>query len=51
MSFRSAYSDLKRGRVNYRQTLLRDKTPEEEKKAMDEYYKQIRTQTPANGRK
>jgi hypothetical protein len=39
MSFRSAYSDFKRGRnSNTPQGNFRDPTPEELKRKMDEYY-------------
>lgn len=56
MSFRSVYSDFRRngGRSFTRglnRDLIRDKTPEEEKRLMDEYYKRMRNWTPSNGRK
>lgn len=51
MSFRTAYIDFKRNGTSHNRGLIRDKTPEEEKKMMDEYYKRIRNWTPSNGRK
>lgn len=52
MSFRTAYSSFKYNRISTNSRgLIRDKTPEEQKKMMDEYYKQMRNYTPSNGRK
>lgn len=56
MSFRTAYNDFKRtgGHTHNRgliRGLIRDRTPEEEKRMMDEYYKRMRNWTPSNGRK
>lgn len=52
MSFRTAYNDLKnRNRNSQNRGLIRDKTPEQEKKMMDEYYIRMRKWTPSNGRK
>jgi len=52
MSFRTAYNDFKRNGIkSNNRGLIRDKTPEEEKKIMDEYYKRMRNWTPHNGRK
>lgn len=51
MSFRTAYSSFKSGRKSNRpQGYLRDPTPEEWKKTMDEYYKQ-QSQSRYNGNK
>ena len=45
MSFSKAYSDFKRStRKLANAGLTRDKTPEEHKKIMDEYYKRQRKQ-------
>lgn len=51
MSFRLAYNDFKRKGLSSTYGLIRDKTPEEEKRMMDEYYKRMRNWTPSNGRK
>jgi hypothetical protein len=54
MSFRTAYNDLgnKRTSRGLNRGLIRDKTPKEEKKMMDEYYKKMRGNwTASNGRK
>lgn len=51
MSFRTAYHDFKRNGKTNNSGLIRDKTPEEEKRMMDEYYKRMRNWTPSNGRK
>jgi len=56
MSFRAAYSDFRRNGnsssfTRVRGRGLRDLTPEEEKKKMDEYYIRMRNWTPSNGRK
>lgn len=53
MSFRKAYNDLRnpRNRRGLNRDLIRDKTPEEEKRLMDEYYNRMRNWTPSNGRK
>jgi hypothetical protein len=49
MSFRTAYSSFKQGkRASKPQGYLRDPTPEEWKKTMDEYYKQ-QSQSRYNG--
>ena len=49
MSFRTAYSNFKSGRRPSRpQGLLRDPTPEQWKKQMDEYY--IQQMRKKNGR-
>ncbi len=51
MSFRTAYSSVKSGRTSSKpQGLLRDPTPEEWKKTMDEYYKK-QSQSRYNGNK
>ena len=50
MSFRTAYSSFKSGRrASKPQGLLRDPTPEEWKRRMDEYYVQQLQQKP-NGK-
>jgi hypothetical protein len=52
MSFRSAYRDVKNYRATpKKQALFRDKTPEQEKHMMDQYYIRMRNWTPSNGRK
>ena len=51
MSFRTAYHDFKRNGNRNNSGLIRDKTPEEEKQLLDEYYKRMRNWTPSNGRK
>lgn len=51
MSFRTAYNDLKNRSNGLNRGLIRDKTPEQEKKIMDEYYKRMRQWTLSNGRK
>ena len=55
MSFRTAYYDSRRKSYSksrgLNQGLHRDRTPEEEKRMMDEYYKRMRNWTPSNGRK
>jgi hypothetical protein len=50
MSFRTAYSDFRRGkrRTSRSQGYFRDPTPEEWQKTMDEYFK--REQNKKNGR-
>ena len=52
MSFGVAYTAV---RLNRRKTttrgLIRDYTPEQEKKMMDDYYKRMRSWTPSNGSK
>ena len=47
MSFRAAYHSVKHNSRNSSKNnrgLIRDKTPEEEKKMMDDYYKRTRKQ-------
>ena len=51
MSFRTAHNDFKRNGHTHNRGLIRDKTPEEEKKTLDEHYKRMRNWTPSNGRK
>ena len=51
MSFRAAYHNLKRGNSTPNRALIRDRTPAEEKRNMDEYYQRMRNWTPSNGRK
>ena len=56
MSFRTAHNDLRnrsRNNCNHglNRGLFRDKTAEEEKRMIDEYYKRMRNWTPSNGRK
>lgn len=52
MSFRTAYSDFKSGKrssySNRTPALIRDKTPEEEKKMMDDYYIRMRKLSPSS---
>lgn len=52
MSFGVAYTAVKQGRRRTTSRgLIRDYTPEQEKKMMDDYYKRMRNWTPSNGRK
>lgn len=54
MSFRTAYNDFKRNGITRNRNnsgLIRDRTPQEEKQILDEYYKRMRNWTPSNGRK
>jgi hypothetical protein len=51
MSFRTAYHDFKRNGHTHTRALIRDKTPDEEKKMLDEYYKRMQNWKPINERK
>ena len=52
MSFGVAYTTFKQGRRPVaNRGLIRDYTPEQEKKVLDEYYKRMRSWTPSNGNK
>lgn len=55
MSLRTAYSDLKNRSSNtprgLNRGLIRDRTPEEERRMMDDYYIRMRNWTLSNGRK
>lgn len=51
MSFRTAYHDSKRNNRASTRGLIRDRSPEQERRMMDEYYVRMRIRTPSNGRK
>lgn len=52
MSFGVAYTAVKQGRRSApSRGLIRDYTPEQQKKMMDDYYIRMRSWTPSNGRK
>jgi hypothetical protein len=54
VSFRKVYHDFKRGRADnsgLNRGLIRDRTPEEEKKNLEEYRVRMRNWAPSNGRK
>ena len=51
MSFRTAYYDSKRNKRTSTRELIRDRTPEQERRMMNEYYVRMRNWTPSNGSK
>lgn len=51
MSFRTAYYDSKRNSRTNNRGLIRDRTPEQEWRMLEEYYVRMRNWTPSNGRK